>query len=124
MSNCLNAEKIDAKQGLVYFITSDSIGEDKEIGKQLMNSFFQSLIQIENQPEAILLMNSGVKLASENEEIIVHLKELESKGVKILSCGFCLKKYNLLETLSAGIITNMYQAVQFLHQATNVITIR
>lgn len=49
-----------------------------------------------------MLLNAGVKLTTLNEEIFPTLKELESMGVEIFTCGTCLKYYNLESELKVG----------------------
>lgn len=94
----------------VVFISSDEIGRgEAELGKILVKSFLYACTESEETPSNIVLMNSGVKLATENEETIEHLQSLEKDGVGILICGTCLDFYGLKEKLRAGRISNMYE---------------
>ncbi len=111
-------------RGMNYVIVSDRFGTgDDELGRLLMKSLLYTLTQTEPYPESVLLLNGGVKLSTENEETIIHLKELAAKGTKIYSCGTCLNFYALAEKLQVGEIGNMYDVVERLNNAAENITI-
>lgn len=98
------------KEKKVIFLGSDKIGRgDEELGNILAKSFLYACTENEEAPSDIVLMNSGVKLATENEDTIEHLKNLEKDNVEILVCGTCLDFYGLKEKLQAGRISNMYE---------------
>ncbi len=110
--------------GKTILIASDTLGKgEEELGKLLMKSFVYTLTQTEPYPEKVLLLNSAVRLSTQNEEIIEHLKDLESKGTKVFSCGTCLNFYQLAEELKVGAIGNMYDVVEALYAAPDTITI-
>jgi intracellular sulfur oxidation DsrE/DsrF family protein len=60
----------------------------------------------------LLFVNSGVFLTTEGSESLEALKELEKRGVEILSCGTCLDYYHLKEKLMVGKVTNMFEIVE------------
>jgi len=88
-----------------------------------MKGFFYALSESYNLPQAVIFMNSGVKLTVEGTEVLESLSVLESKGVEILSCGTCLDYFNLKDKLVKGGVTNMYTIVERLNEAKKVITI-
>lgn len=101
--------------GITYLILSDKLGKgDDELGKLLMKSFLYTLTQTEPFPKKILLLNSAVKLSTENIETVEHLQMLKENGTEIFSCGTCLNFYNLAEELKVGEIGNMYDVVESL----------
>ena len=51
------------------------------------------------------------------------LKELEKKGVEILSCGTCLDYFGLKDKLVVGSVTNMYDTVESLLGSASVVRI-
>ncbi|MCF8000375.1 MAG: sulfurtransferase-like selenium metabolism protein YedF [Halanaerobiales bacterium] len=113
------AEKKRDKEGKekVIFIKSNLLGEgEAELGDILIRGFINTLKEIEPLPNKIIFMNSGVKLPCENDEVINSLKELENKGVDVLTCGTCLDYYNLEDKLKVGNISNMYEIVDSLNQ--------
>ena len=94
-----------------------------DLGATLMKGFIFTLTQSKPFPKKVMLLNSGVKLTSENEETIKNLKVLEENGVEIVSCGACLDFYNLKESVKVGSIGNMYDIVDSLNKSTNKLTI-
>ena len=108
----------------VIMITTDRFGSgDDELGAILMKAFLYTLWDVERKPAKILLINDGVRLATENKETIDSLKLLEEAGVEIFSCGTCLDYYQLKDKLGVGQATNMYDTVDSLLSAGKVIKI-
>jgi len=95
----------------------------EELGKILLRSFLQTLEQSEVQPQKVILLNSGVKLACRGSEVLEDLQELGAKGVEILACGTCLDFFGLKKNLLAGKVSNMYEIINSLAQAKKVIKI-
>lgn len=108
----------------VVLITSDRMGSgNDELGKVLIKGFIYTLTETKPYPKAVVLVNGGVTLSTENEATIENLKILEEKGVTVLSCGTCLDYYDLKDKLQAGSVSNMYDIVETLKSVSNTITI-
>ncbi len=107
----------------VVVILSDSMGEEKELGKMLMKAFLSTLKEATQKPKKILFINRGVFLTTEGSPVIDVLKELENMGIEILSCGTCLDYFNLKDKLAIGKITNMYDTVEDLLSSGGVVRI-
>lgn len=107
---------------VVVYINSHLLGiGDEALGAILMRSFLKTLVDLEKRPSRLILINSGVRLASEGSEVLGTLKALSEKGVEILSCGTCLDFYGLKEKLKVGMISNMYDIAQSLLEADRLI---
>lgn len=110
------------ERGMVVVLSSDEMGEkDSTLGRLLMKSFIYALTEQERLPETILLYNGGAWLSCEGADSLEDLRNLESQGVEILTCGTCLNHYGLSEKLAVGSVTNMYQIAQILTEAGKVI---
>lgn len=106
------------------FISSDKMGTgNDELGNVLIKGFVYTLTETKPYPKNILLVNSGIKLSTENEATVENLKILEEAGVEILSCGTCLDYYGLKDNLQVGSMTNMYTIVDILKKSSNTISI-
>ncbi len=90
------------KKKLMMIIGTDTLGKDEEIGRILMKGFLETLKVSKEVPDTIFFLNAGVRLTTVVEETVSVLKELESMGVEIFSCGTCLKYYNLEDQLKVG----------------------
>lgn len=97
----------------VYLITQNTMGHGSpELGQVLIKAFITTLLEIKPRPAALLLINSGVKLAVQGSPVIEPLQILAERGVTVLSCGTCLDYYQLQSQLAVGDITNMYTIVE------------
>lgn len=92
----------------VIFLTTDSLGNgERELGQQILETFFTLLKQREQLPAAIFCANRGI-LALTNESLVsVHLKELADQGVPVLACATCADYYGVRDQLEAGEISSM-----------------
>lgn len=97
----------------ILLITSDRLGNGSdELGALLMKNFIFTLLETEQKPARILLLNSGVLLAVKGAETVEALNRLSRDGVEVFSCGVCLDYYGKKEQLEAGVTTNMYSTVE------------
>jgi len=107
---------------VVIYINSHLLGiGDEALGAILMRSFLKTLLDMEIKPSQLILINSGVRLATEGSEVLETLRSLSEKGIEILSCGTCLDFYGLKEKLKVGKISNMYDIAQSLLEADRLI---
>ena len=117
-------KKQDELEDKCIFISSDKVGNgNDELGAVLMKGFIYTLTESKPYPKSILLVNSGVKLSTENYDTVGNLKILEEAGVEILSCGTCLDYYGLKESLKLGSVTNMYTIVDIMKNSLQTISI-
>ena len=106
----------------VAYISSQFLGiGDDTLGAILMKAFLKTLLEMENKPNPLIFINSGVKLTSEGSEVLESLRALAGAGVEILSCGTCLDFYRLKEKLRVGIVSNMYDIARSLLEADTII---
>lgn len=110
-------------KGKVIFVKSEYLGTgEQQLGDILIKGFIKTLLEINPLPDKIIFINSGVKLACKNEDVINSLKKLTDNGVEVLSCGTCLDYYNLTDELKVGNVSNMYEIVESLNKG-NVLEI-
>lgn len=106
----------------VVAIGSDTMGQgNPELGGVLIKGFLYALSHSEPLPDTVLFYNSGARLAVDDSASLDDLRDMERRGVTILTCGTCLDFYNLKDRLAVGKITNMYQIVELLNAAEKVI---
>ena len=112
-----------AADNRVVVIRSSYMGEgSEELGKVLIKGFIYALSQQDNPPETMLFYNGGAKLTCEGSESLEDLKELKSRGVKILTCGTCLNYYELSDKLAVGEVTNMYDIAEKMAGASLIVS--
>lgn len=109
------SEGLTNTNSYVVAISDDKMGNgDEEFSKSLLEGFIYALTEQEVLPQKVILYNKGVFLSTINEKTVEDLKDLEEKGVEILSCGLCLGNYEVKEKLQVGEITNMYKIIEIM----------
>jgi selenium metabolism protein YedF len=103
-------------------ISSEIMGQgDDELGRRLIKSFLVALSCLDTMPSSVMFYNSGVKLTTDDSEVIELLHEIERKGVEILICGTCVDHFKLGTKINVGKICDMYIITQKLSEAGNII---
>lgn len=106
----------------VVFLPADTIGRgNDELGSILIKGIIYSLTQVEPKPDTLILMNSGVKLAVEDSDLLEDLHSLTASGMRVLVCGTCLDYFGLKEKLATGEVSNAYTIMETLLEAEKVI---
>lgn len=80
---------------------------DRTLGDIILATFLRLLLEKPVLPEYIVLWNDGVRIAAKGSQVLDHLKRLEEKGVKIISCLTCVEYLGLLDNIKAGQIKKM-----------------
>ncbi len=110
-------------QRLVIYIGRNTLGSGAdELGAMLMRGFLRTVLDSDPQPWRIVLINSGVKLGCTDDEAVEALHLLADKGCEVLLCGTCLDYFGLTKNIRVGRITNMYEVVSSLNEASKVIS--
>jgi selenium metabolism protein YedF len=101
------------KEKAVVYISSETMGHgDDELVRGLMATYIDTLSHVAHALDTVPFVNSGVNCAAEGSPVLESIKNLESAGVKILSCGNCLNHFGLKEQLRVGEVTNMYSIIE------------
>jgi intracellular sulfur oxidation DsrE/DsrF family protein len=68
------------------------------------------------------MLNSGVKLFSENSPFEKVLKDFQESGVEVLACGLCVEFYGLKQVVPKEQITNMFAICEYINAAAKIIS--
>lgn len=105
-------------------LSSDTMGRgEEELGKILIKAFLNTLAENDPPPWRIVLFNRGVMLAAEGADTSEALSNLSGLGVEILVCGTCLDFFGLKDKVAVGTVSNMYDILTTIMQASNSVTI-
>ncbi len=116
--------KHSSKLNMLVLVTDDGIGDkSSKIAGNLMQQLIKGLAAKEPFPNAIVFLNRAVFLTAQSSPLLSALRELESKGVLILSNCDCLEHYQLMEKLAVGGLTNSYHIAELIKLAKNTITL-
>ena len=110
------------RKGMLVVLSGNTMGTgDAKLGTSLMKAFVFALTKQDQLPDTILCYNTGAYLTCEGADTLEDLKLLEGEGVTVLTCGTCLDFYGLKEKLAVGGVTNMYDIVERMENAAQII---
>ena len=92
----------ESEKDIILIVASDTMGKDEILGRILMKGYFETIRVTKELPHTIFFLNAAVKLTTIDEELLPVIKEIESMGVEIFSCGTCLKYFGLESSLKVG----------------------
>jgi len=111
-----------SRGNFIIAFTSDKMGDgEDELGHLLMNSFIKAIKDLDILPMKMVFYNKGVILGSDDSPVFDHLIELEKMGVDLLFCATCAKYYFMEEKIKIGTPSNMFEIVQIMASASNII---
>ena len=85
-----------------------------------MSSNLDSKLRYE-LPKKMIFYNGGATITCEGSDSLEDLKNLESQGVEIVTCGTCLDYYGMKDKLAVGTVTNMYDIVESMNHAGKIV---
>lgn len=106
----------------LFYVRSDSLGVDPDIGTRLAQAFWNSLHErIEGTP-TIALANRGIFFALDDSPVLEGMRKLQEKGCRIVVCGTCMDYYGVRERLAVGEPGSIPLLQQLMNDAAKVIT--
>lgn len=115
---------VPAERKILVFLSADTIGKgDDELGGKLMVNYLDTLKELGTSLWRIVMVNSGVKLATAASPALPKLRALAEAGVSILVCGTCLTHFGLMDDKAVGETTNMLDIVTSQHLADKVVSV-
>jgi len=106
----------------LYYIRSDSLGVDPEIGTRLAQAFWNSFHERLEDPVTLAFANRGIFLALDDSPVLEGLKRLEEKDCRIYVCGSCMDYYEVRERLAVGEPGSIPILQQLMCDAAKVVT--
>ena len=107
----------------VIALGHDGMGHgDADLGRRILGTFLRKTPAL-NKLSAVVLFNSGVRLAVEGSPLLAELHQLYEAGVDVKPCGTCLDHFGLRAKLAVGHVSNMDEIVDELNKAEKVITL-
>jgi len=107
----------------VVVINNDQMGPgDQKLGRKILATCLRKLHSA-CRPTAIVLYNTGVKLALKDSGVAVELRLLLDQGVEILACGTCVEYFGIGDQILTDHLSNMDEILATLDKARKVITL-
>jgi selenium metabolism protein YedF len=117
-------ESPNEKVKTMVLVTSQFFGQgDDELGSALMVNFLKTIGEMGDDLWRLVFVNSGVKLALKDSNVIFALKEIEESGKDIFVCGTCLTFFDVMQEKEVGQTTNMLDIVTSMQLADKVVKI-
>lgn len=111
-------------QGSVVLVGADSLGRgSEELGHKLLGGLIYAFAHQDPLPKAMVFFNGGARLTCEGSESLEDVRDLESKGCEILTCGTCLDFYGIRDQLGVGGVTNLYRIAEIMATEPNVVSL-
>ncbi|HEX6033935.1 MAG TPA: DsrE family protein [Anaerolineales bacterium] len=108
----------------VILVTANGMGHaDESLGQMLFGKYVELLLQNGEVPSAICFYTEGVKLVCEGSMVLEGLRQLESKGTRLIICSTCLNYFELTTKVQVGLIGGMGDILEAQTKAEKVITI-
>jgi len=106
----------------LLLLASDGMGEgDPELGKRLLRSFLERLVEAGAHVDMIGCVNRGVYLTVEGSRALDSLRVLQSRGARVRSCITCLEFYGLADNLAIGESGTMADLAQAMVAADKIV---
>lgn len=119
---CETSPEVDKSYVVVF--AKDRIGEgDNDLGLVLAGSLLNTIKEYDVLPQKIIFLNSGINLVLKGAPALVHLTELEKRGVDLITCGTCLNYFEKADQLAVGRVTNMYEILDSILKAGKVVNL-
>ncbi|HNQ67481.1 MAG TPA: sulfurtransferase-like selenium metabolism protein YedF [Bacteroidales bacterium] len=93
----------------------------EELGQILIKACINTIPDLDLKPKKVIFLNSGIFMCLKDSPVLESLKKLENLGIEILVCGTCLDYYNKKDQLAAGRISNMYDILNSMAEASKVV---
>jgi hypothetical protein len=108
----------------VILVTRNGLGAaEPALQQKLAGTYFKLLNENNILPAAICFYTDGVRLAVAGSPVLDSLKELETKGVRLILCSTCLGYFNLTDQVAVGIVGGMTDILEAQRRAEKVISI-
>jgi selenium metabolism protein YedF len=103
-------------------VGAETLGRgNDDLGRILMQALLETMAVAERVPRFLVLVNGGVKLACEEDDLVAALGKVAGRGTEILCCGTCLSFFGLTDRLRVGRVSNALE-IQNLLLEGNVVT--
>ncbi|WP_172202536.1 sulfurtransferase-like selenium metabolism protein YedF [Niveibacterium sp. COAC-50] len=114
----------NAYANTVIVVGNDGLGHgDDTLRRKVIATYFRTLFESGNLPQAILFYTRGVLLSADDSPCLSELKALSDAGVPLIICRTCLEYFKLMDRVAVGEIGNMLNVIEAQGAAEKVITL-
>ena len=111
-------------EGIGVLFLGRTLGQESpELGEALIKAFLGTLAASSPPPATVALMNGGIFLALEESSTSEVLREMESRGCRVLVCGTCVTHFGVADRLAAGTLSNMFEITDAMLRASKTLVL-
>lgn len=114
---------LEEVNNISFICTSLSIGNDRQVGKVLLETYIYTLSELEFLPKSVILLNEAVLLTLPVSDCYLYLKRLQDRGVEILVCDTSATYYGIVKKMQVGKLIGMKTIIEKQLKATKLINI-
>ena len=114
---------LEEANNISFICTSLSIGNDRQVGKLLLETYIYTLSELEFLPKSIILLNEAVLLTLPVSDCYLYLKRLQDRGVEVLVCDTSATYYNIVKKMQVGKLIGMKTIIEKQLGTTKLINI-
>lgn len=118
-STLLELDDLESNHLTVVF-RSDHLGGDDDLGQRLLVEAVSALTRHPEPPEAILFYHRGVRLISDQSQVLEPLRLMQEKGSCLLICETSLAAYPDLQT-AVGRAVPLAELIEQMRRASRMI---
>ena len=123
IENIFDRKILEEANNIIFVSSSLSIGNDRQLGKVLLETYIYTLSELEFLPKSIILFNEAVLLTLPISDCCLYLKRLQDRGVEILVCDTSANYYDILKRMQVGKLIGMKSIIEKQLGATKLINI-
>jgi intracellular sulfur oxidation DsrE/DsrF family protein len=97
-------------------------GVEEDDGLQL-HELLEMLSRTENPPVQLLFHTEAVSLVTKDSPIVGKLRELEKRGVHMLTCSTCLSYMGLRDRVAVGKVCGIERMTEAMESADTVVAL-
>ena len=114
---------LEEVNNISFVCSSLSIGNDRQVGKLLLETYIYTLSELEFLPKNVILVNEAVLLTLPVSDCYLYLKRLQDRGVEILVCDTSATYYGIVKKMQVGKLIGMKTIIEKQLKATKLINI-
>ena len=123
IENIFDRKILEEANNIIFVSSSLSIGNDRQLGKILLETYIYTLSELEFLPKSIILFNEAVLLTLPISDCCLYLKRLQDRGVEILVCDTSANYYDIVRKMQVGKLIGMKTIIEKQLGATKIINI-
>ena len=123
IENIFDRKILEEANNIIFVSSSLSIGNDRQLGKILLETYIYTLSELEFLPKSIFLLNEAVLLTLPISDCCLYLKRLQDRGVEILVCDTSANYYDIVRKMQVGKLIGMKTIIEKQLGATKIINI-